>query len=114
LAYAFLVEDRKRSSTTISLAVDYARPHREVLDRGGDLRKPCAEIVAIAREQPDTPVVAPREDAEAIVLDFVNPARARRWLLSRAGQAWFEREATMTQHETKDSSATVGAPGQNK
>jgi hypothetical protein len=33
-----------RSSTTISLAVDYARPHREVLDRGGDLRKAPGEI----------------------------------------------------------------------
>ena len=78
------------------LAVDYARPHREALDRGGDLRKACAEIVAIAREQPDTPLVAPGEDAEAIVLDFVNPARPRGWLLSPAGQAWFKREATMT------------------
>ena len=63
------------------LAVDYARPHREALDRGGDLRKARGEIVAIAPEQPDTPLVAPGEDAEAIVFDFVNPARARRWLL---------------------------------
>jgi hypothetical protein len=34
---------------TISLAVDYARPHWEVLDRGGDLRKARGEIIAIAR-----------------------------------------------------------------
>jgi hypothetical protein len=49
------------------LAVDYARPHREALDRGGDFRKACAEIVAIAREQPDTPLVAPGEDASCLI-----------------------------------------------
>jgi hypothetical protein len=45
--------------------------------------------------EPDAILVAPGEDAEAVVLDFVNPIRARRRLLGRARQAWFEGDAMM-------------------
>jgi hypothetical protein len=33
------------------------------------------------RDEPDAAAIAPRHDAEAIVLDFVNPIRPGRWSL---------------------------------
>ena len=57
------------------LAVDDARSHRQARDRVGDLREARREIVTIAGEQPHAFGVPPRNDAEAVVLDLVNPAR---------------------------------------
>jgi hypothetical protein len=48
------------------------------------------EIVSGARNQPHARTVPARENAKAIVLDFVNPARARRRRLSRRGQIRFD------------------------
>jgi hypothetical protein len=50
-----------------------------------------AKIVAVARVEPHALGVAPRQDAEAVVLDFVEPVRAGRRLLSRRWQAWFDK-----------------------
>ena len=57
-----------------SLTVHNARSHRQARDRVGDLREARREIVTIASEQPHTFGVPPRNDAEAVVLDLVNPA----------------------------------------
>ena len=42
--------------------------------RVDDLREACREIVAVAGEQAHAFGVAARNDAEAVVLDLVNPA----------------------------------------
>ena len=68
------------------LAIDEAGPCRQRRDsRGGQREAPC-EIVAVTREEPHPIAVAPRHDAEAVVLDFVNPARPRR-LIRKTWQA---------------------------
>ena len=53
-----------------SLAVDQARAHRQ-RDRGDDERKPCSEIVAVAKLH--ALGVASRHEAKAIVLNLVDP-----------------------------------------
>jgi hypothetical protein len=47
--------------------------------------------VAVAAHQPDSAALPVRQDAKAVVLDFVNPAGARRRLLSRPRQARLKR-----------------------
>jgi hypothetical protein len=42
------------------------------------------------RDEPDASTIAPRHDAEAIVLDFVNPIRPGRWSLGGSRQARFD------------------------
>jgi hypothetical protein len=44
-------------------------------------------IIAPAGVQGDAAGVAFSEDAKAVVLDFVNPARPGRWFFGRTGQA---------------------------
>ena len=41
----------------------------------GYQRKSAGEIIAVAGDEPDTSAIAARHDAEAVVLDFVNPIR---------------------------------------
>src|SRR6516165_10180032 len=60
-----------------------------------DLRIPGSEVGAVAGGEPDAILVAPGEDAEAVMLDLVNPAGTGRRLLGRARQAWFEGDAVM-------------------
>jgi hypothetical protein len=69
------------------LTVDQAGLHRQQGHRGDDLRKTAREVVTPAREQPHAAVNAPRQDAEAVVLDLVNPAAPRGRLLRRTGKA---------------------------
>ena len=68
---AFVVGDDR-------LAVDQKRPTRQRRDRCRGKRKPGSEIVAVAADKPDTACVAPGHDAEAVVLDLVNPVRPGR------------------------------------
>ena len=69
------------------LTVDQARAHRQQGHRRDDLRKTAREVVTPAREQPHAAVNAPGHDAEAVVLDLVNPAAPRGRLLRRTGKA---------------------------
>ena len=72
------------------LAVDDARADGQRLDRLGDEREAVREVVPVAREKPDAAPAPVRQDPEAVVLDLVNPARARRRLAGRSRQAGFE------------------------
>src|SRR6516162_4739534 len=56
-------------------------------DRRRDLGKARREIVAVARVEPNASGLAPGENAETVVLDFVNPIWTRRRLFRRTGQA---------------------------
>jgi hypothetical protein len=73
------------------LTVDYARTHLQRPHGLDDLRKAAGKIVAVAAHQADG--LAPRvgQDAEAVVLDLVNPARARRRRGGGSRQARIER-----------------------
>jgi hypothetical protein len=59
-------------------AVDQARPRWQRRDSGGNERKARREIVAMARYEPDASPVAPRENADAVMLQFMQPARPGR------------------------------------
>ena len=50
-------------------------------------RKPRRKVAAVAGHESDTGRVAARHDTEAVMFDFVNPARPYRWLLGRRWQA---------------------------
>ena len=67
------------------LAVDQAGPRRQRARRRDDLRKAVREVIAFPREQSHTAFDPAGHDAEAVVLDFVNPAWACRRLLGRTG-----------------------------
>jgi hypothetical protein len=43
--------------------------------------------MAVARDQANAPPTPVRQDPKAVVLDFMNPARARRRLAGRSRQA---------------------------
>ena len=60
------------------LPVDQTGACRQLSDRRRGQREAPGEIVAVASEEPHTGSVAPRPDAEAVVLDFVqaNPSPA--------------------------------------
>jgi hypothetical protein len=51
--------------------------------------KRAVEVIPVAGEQPDALGVPPSEDAEPVVLDFVNPAGPSRRLFRRSGKARF-------------------------
>ena len=70
--------------------VDHTRSDGQSLNRLSGNGKPITEVMAIAGHQSDAAVSAMRQEAEAIVLDLVNPARTRRWLLGRSRQAGIE------------------------
>jgi hypothetical protein len=58
-----------------------------------DLRYEARDVpqrLTSPREEPHAPGVPPRHDAEAVVLDLVNPAGPCRWLFRRSGQARFD------------------------
>jgi CheY-like chemotaxis protein len=54
---------------------------------GGGQREAVREVVAVARDQADAAALPSRHDAEAVVLDLVNPAGAGGRLLRGARQA---------------------------
>ena len=44
------------------------------LYRRNNDRKANSEVIAVAGDKPDAGTIAPRHDAEAVMLNFVNPA----------------------------------------
>jgi hypothetical protein len=72
-----------------SLAVDQAGPHLQVVHGLDDEREAGGPVVASARDQPNADRVAPGHQAIAVVLDLMNPVRARR-LVGRRWQARFD------------------------
>jgi hypothetical protein len=64
-------------------AVDQAWPCSQSRDSGGNERKARREIVAMARYEPDASAVAPRENADAVMLEFVQPP-TKSWSTSPA------------------------------
>jgi hypothetical protein len=60
---------------------------RKCGDRLYDEGKAIGEVVTIPRDKAHAGSVAPSDDAEAVVLDLVNPVAASRRLFSEARQA---------------------------
>ena len=54
-----------------SLAVDQARPNRQRLNGHFDERKAAGEIIAVPRNELHAGRATPRQNAEAVMLDFV-------------------------------------------
>ena len=77
------------SSTTISPSIS-AELEPELLQRGGDARKPRGPVEPLAREQLDLAAVDARLHAVAVVLDLVHPFRAARRLVGLLRQARLE------------------------
>ena len=69
------------------LAVDQAGPHLEVVHGLDHERKAVRPVVAAPGNQPDADGIAPRHQAIAVVLDFVNPVGAGRRAVGRGRQA---------------------------
>ena len=69
------------------LAVDQAGSHRQFGDGCRGEREAIGEVIALAGVKGHAGGVALGENAEAVVLDFVNPAGPARRPLGRAGQA---------------------------
>jgi len=60
------------------------------LDRFSGEREAVGEVAAVPRHEPNATAPTVRENAEAVVFDFVNPAPARRRLFGWARQAGIE------------------------
>ena len=56
------------------LPIDNTLAHRQCGQSRGDLRETGSEIITVPGEQPDTVVLAPSENAKAVVLNLVDPA----------------------------------------
>ena len=69
------------------LAIDDAGSNGQRFDRFSGEREAVGEIAAVPRHEPDAPALAVRQDAETVMLDLMNPARARRRLTGGARQA---------------------------
>jgi hypothetical protein len=72
-------------------------------------RKTIGEVIAVAREQPHAVFVPPRQDAEAVMLNFVNPIWPRRRLLRQTGQAWLDGGFVTPEHRPHRNSK-IAAP----
>ena len=70
------------------LAVDDARTRWEGSYCRGSEDKSVGQIEALTRKETHAGGVAPSDDAEAIVLDLVNPAWTRRRHFARSRKAW--------------------------
>src|SRR5271156_2829385 len=70
--------------------VQHARAHRQGSDRLDNEREAVGEVEAVAGGKPPAIAVAVSDDAKAVVLDFVNPCRARWRLFCRPGQTRIE------------------------
>ena len=53
-------------------------------------RKSPGEVIAVTGDEPDADRVAPRHEAEAVVLYLVNPVRSARWRFGRGRQTRFD------------------------
>ena len=93
------------------LAIDKAGTCGQRLDRARYRRETLGEVVAFPSEKPHAGGIPPRYDAEAVMLDFVDPARARRWPPGQAGQARFNSavRAAATQYHARK----IGQIGKN-
>src|SRR5437764_7094361 len=60
------------------LAIDQTGANWQLADRHGDKGKAVREVVSVACNQSDAGTIAAGQDAEAVMLDFVNPVRAGR------------------------------------
>ena len=72
--------------TRDSLAIDQAGLNRQLSNGGRGEGEAIGEVIAPAGVQGDPLRIAFGEDAEAVVLDLVNPARPSRWRLGGARQ----------------------------
>jgi hypothetical protein len=87
LAIAEQVEDRETVLVhDDSLAVDDAGLDGQACHGVHDQRIAVGEIIAVTRDEADSVTVLPRQDAEAVVLDYVNPAKSRPRVLDRPRQ----------------------------
>jgi hypothetical protein len=62
----FIADDR--------FAVDQARPHAQRFDGHRDEGKAACEVIPVTGNQPNSRTIPPRQNAEAVMLYFVNPA----------------------------------------
>jgi hypothetical protein len=93
------------------LTVDDARLHRQGGHRGSDLRETGRKIVAVTSEQPYAVPLAPGQDAEAVVLDFVNPAEAGRRRVCPLREAGQERDGVLDTAPLGQDRHAVGIDG---
>jgi hypothetical protein len=56
-----------------SFAVDQAGSQRQRSDRHFDIRKSAGQVIAFPRDQTNASSIPARQDAEAIMLDLMNP-----------------------------------------
>ena len=68
------------------LAIDHARARRQGRDCLIGQRKTAAQIVPVAGNQPHAAGIAPSNDAETVMLDFMQPAQSRGRLCRRRGR----------------------------
>ena len=74
-----------------TLAVERHRFYAERLQRFGDRRHPVRPIVSAAGKHTDPVAVAPADEPEAIVLDFIGPFRPGRHGAAECGQAGLDK-----------------------
>jgi hypothetical protein len=79
------------------LTVDQARAHWQHRHRRDDLREAVRKVGALSREQPHPTVGALGHDAEAVMLDFVNPFRTGGWAVRWTGEAGLDEVSRMGQ-----------------
>jgi hypothetical protein len=63
------------------LAVDQAGAHLEVVDGLDNKRETVCPIITSPGQEPDADRIAPGHQPIAVVLDLVNPVRARRGIV---------------------------------
>jgi len=83
-----LAADQAPSRRRRWVTVDYAGTRWQGSDRSSRQRESASEIVTLAGEEADPIPLAPRYDAEAVMLDLMNPVRPYWRLIGRARKAW--------------------------
>ena len=89
------------------LAVDQAGADLEVVHGLDDERKAARPIVAAPRDQPDADRTAPGHEPETVVLDLVDPVRARRRAVGRRREARLD-ETQNSRHRVTNINDTLG------
>ena len=69
------------------LAVDQARANRQDVHRRSHIGEARGEVIAVAGDETNTTGISPCHDAEAVVLDLMNPAGTGRRHFGWRGQA---------------------------
>ena len=73
------IKDRETVFVTNDrLTIDQAGANRKLADCRGDKGKAVREVVSVAGDEPHARTIPPRQNAEAVMFDFVNPIRTRR------------------------------------